>query len=362
MNKIILRYLLNKYLQLFLKIFLFFYCFGLILNLFEEIEFFKNLNVSFLMPLLLTCLYIPSMILQLLPFIIFITSMKFIIDIKDNKDLLAIKVFGISNLKIFFLISLTSFFIGWGVLFALNPITSSMSKYYEKTKAKYSKDIDHLITFNKNGLWIKENFNGGQRIVSSENNENEIFKKVKIFNFDQEYNLIEKIYSESANIKKNEWLLEDVTILQFQDGIINKIVKKEYKINSIYTFEKITNLYKNFDTLSFVSLITNYNDFLDQGYNDIFLKQSLHSMLAMPFFLLTMTALASILVLGTLKRSKNTKFILIGLVTCIFIYYLKDLSIALGKTNRIPLILATWMPIIILSIFGSIGILQINEK
>ena len=247
-------------------------------------------------------------------------------------------------------------------MFALNPITSSMSKYYEKTKAKYSKDIDHLITFNKNGLWIKENFNGGQRIISSENNENEIFEKVKIFNFDQEYNLIEKIYSESANIKKNEWLLEDVTILQFQDGIFNKIVKKEYKINSIYTFEKITNLYKNFDTLSFVSLITNYNDFLDQGYNDIFLKQSLHSMLAMPFFLLTMTALASILVLGTLKRSKNTKFILIGLVTCIFIYYLKDLSIALGKTNRIPLVLATWMPIIILSIFGSIGILQINEK
>ena len=51
---------------------------------------------------------------------------------------------------------------------------------------------------------------------------------------------------------------------------------------------------------------------LEQGYNDIFLKQSLHSMLAMPFFLLTMTALASILVLGTLKKSKNTRFIIIG--------------------------------------------------
>ena len=362
MNKIIFKYLLNKYLKLFLKVFLFFYCFGIILNLFEEIEFFKNLDVSFFLPLILTCLYIPSMILQLLPFIIFITSMKFIIDIKDNKDLLSIKVFGISNLKFFFLISLISFLIGWSVLFALNPITSSMSKYYEKTKAKYSKDIDHLISFNKNGLWIKENFKGGQRIISSENNEKEIFKKVKIFNFDQDYNLKEKIYSESANIKNNEWLLKDVTILKFQDGIFNKIVKKEYKIDSIYTFEKITNLYKNFDTLSFLSLITNYNDFLDQGYNDIFLKQSLHSMLSMPFFLLTMTALASILVLGTLKRSKNTRFVLIGLVTCIFIYYLKDLSIALGKTNRIPFVLATWMPIIILGIFGSIGVLQINEK
>ena len=31
-----------------------------------------------------------------------------------------------------------------------------MSKYYEKTKSNYSRDIDHLVTFNKNGLWIKE--------------------------------------------------------------------------------------------------------------------------------------------------------------------------------------------------------------
>ena len=75
-----------------------------------------------------------------------------------------------------------------------------------------------------------------------------------------------------------------------------------------------------------------------------------------------MTALASIIVLGTLKRSNNVKFIIIGLISCITIYYLKDLSIALGKTNRIPLTLATWMPIIIIGLFSSIGILQINEK
>ena len=35
---------------------------------------------------------------------------------------------------------------------------SSMSQYYDKTISGYSKDIDHLVSFNKNGLWIKENF------------------------------------------------------------------------------------------------------------------------------------------------------------------------------------------------------------
>ena len=49
----------------------------------------------------------------------------------------------------------------------VNPITSSMSKFYEKTKSDYSRDIDHLVTFNKNGLWIKENLKSGQRIITA---------------------------------------------------------------------------------------------------------------------------------------------------------------------------------------------------
>ena len=119
---------------------------------------FKNLNVSIFVPLFLTILFIPSILIQLLPFIIFVTSMKFVMDIRNNKDLLNIKVFGFSNFKIFFILAITSFLIGWVILFFINPITSSMSQYYDKTKSGYSKDIDHLVSFNKNGLWIKENF------------------------------------------------------------------------------------------------------------------------------------------------------------------------------------------------------------
>ena len=362
MNKILIKYLFNNYIKTFLKVFFIFYCFGIILNLFEEIEFFKNLKASFVTPLYLTVLNIPSMIIQLLPFIIFITSMKFIIDIKNNKDLLTIKVFGISNFKVFLLISFISFFIGWLSLFLLNPVTSSMSKYYEKIKANYSKDIDHLVTFNKNGLWIKESLTDGQRIISSKEVDQKNLKKLTIFNFDKDYNLINKIYSSSANIENNIWVLKDVVLIKFTDGLFDQSELEELEINSIYTYEKITSLYKNFDTLSFIDLLTNYQSLLDQGYSNVFLKQSFNNMLSMPFFLLTMTALASILVLGKLTNSNNTRYIIVGLISCIVIYYLKDLSIALGKTNRIPLTLATWMPIIIIGLFSSVGILQINEK
>ena len=183
-----------------------------------------------------------------------------------------------------------------------------------------------------------------------------------LFNFDKNYILKNKIYSKRANVETNQWILEDVIILEVNEGIGNKKKLDKMIINSLYDYEKITSLFKNFDTLSFLDLILNYNDYLQKGYNKVFLDQSLHSMLSLPFFLFIMTSLASILAFGTLKKSNNIKLIITGIIVCVIVFYLKDLSLALGKTNRISLVFASWMPILIIGIFSSVGIIQINEK
>ena len=110
MNNIIFNYLLKNFLKSFFIIISVFYCFGIILNLFEEIEFFKNSNVSIFTPLLLTGIFVPSLIIKILPFIIFISSMWFMVRIRNNKELLNLKVYGYSNIKIFFILAFTSFF------------------------------------------------------------------------------------------------------------------------------------------------------------------------------------------------------------------------------------------------------------
>ncbi|MDC0937717.1 LptF/LptG family permease [Pelagibacteraceae bacterium] len=362
MNKIILNYLLTNFLKTFFIFTLVFYCFGIILTLFEEIEFFKNINVSIFIPLMLTGIFIPSMIIKILPFIIFLSSMWFMIKIRNNKDLLTLKSFGYSNFKIFFILAISSFILGWLILVIINPITSSMSKYYEKTKSNYSRDIDHLITFNRNGLWIKENLLSKERIINAEKPKGFDLIDVTIFHIDQESNLIEKIKSEKANIQNNIWVLNNVTIYRPENGVFSSEKYENYEIDSIYNYEKINSLFRNFDTMSFLDLVMNYKSLLNNGYNKPFLNQSLHSMLSLPFFLFLMTALASILTMNTLARSDNFKFIIIGLLTTVIIFYFKDLSLALGQTNRIPLILSVWAPVLALSLFTLIGVLQINEK
>ena len=80
---------------------------------------------------------------------------------------------------------------------------------------------------------------------------------------------------------------------------------------------------------------------LRQYYNEQYLNQNIPDD-ALPFFLFLMTAIAAILTLHTLKRADNLKFIFSGIMICVFVYYFKDLSIALGKTDRIPLTLSVW--------------------
>ena len=176
MNKIINKYLIIKFMKVILNAVLIFFSLGIILNLFEEIEFSKNLNLTFTIPLILSLSYVPTFILELLPFIIFISSMWFLLHLRNSSDLLSMKVFGFSNFKIFIILGLSAFIFGWFVLFVINPITSVMTKYYEQTKSQYSRDIDHLVTINKNGLWIKENLPFGHRIISADETKNKILK------------------------------------------------------------------------------------------------------------------------------------------------------------------------------------------
>ena len=82
--------------------------------------------------------------------------------------------------------------------------------------------------------------------------------------------MIEKISSKEADIEKNEWLLRDVIIFKPQNGVLTKIELESYKISSIYNHEKINSLFKNFDTMSFIELIVNYNKLLNNGYNKSF--------------------------------------------------------------------------------------------
>ena len=141
-----------------------------------------------------------------------------------------------------------------------------------------------MITFNKNGLWIKENLKEKQRIISATKPDDHFLIDVSIFHLDEKSNLIEKVHSKKVNIKDNKWILYNASVFRLDKGVLKEEKFKEYEIISIYNYGKINNLFKNFDTVSFLDLVFKYDELINNGYNNIFLKQNLHTKLTLPFF------------------------------------------------------------------------------
>jgi lipopolysaccharide export system permease protein len=84
MLKIYQKYIINLYTKLLVKITGVFFILTFVLNIFEEINYFKDSDVGFLFPILLTLLNIPSLIFEILPFIFLITTQFFFFKIIGN--------------------------------------------------------------------------------------------------------------------------------------------------------------------------------------------------------------------------------------------------------------------------------------
>ena len=78
-------FLLNKYLgkefiTTTLIITIVFLFLGVIMNLFEEINFFKDLDVSIYLPIMLTFLFVPTLLNNFFPFVIFAIVLKYLLE------------------------------------------------------------------------------------------------------------------------------------------------------------------------------------------------------------------------------------------------------------------------------------------
>jgi len=361
MNKIINQYLIINYFKILVNTILIFFSLGIILNLFEEIEFFKNLSQSFSLPLILSLSFVPTLIIELLPFVVFLSSMFYFLRLKSNKDLLSIKIFGYSNLKIIFVLAFFAFIFGFFVLIAVNPITSVLVKYYETEKAKYARDVDHLISVNKNGLWIKEINDNGYNIINAQILKGDTLEKISIYTFDKNNKILKRIESESAIISGNPWIMKNTVIYDLNNSS-EKISLENYEFETEKILDKINSLYKNLNTLPFIDLIKSYSQLNAKGYSKQLLNEKIHKFLSLPFFLFLMVVLASIFSIGSVSSKPNYYYIILSIFISVVIFYFKDLSVALGQTEKINLTLSVWMPVIAIGLFCTIGVIQINEK
>ena len=267
------------------------------------------------------------------------------------------KVSGMSNFSVIIIPGLLSFMLGIFFITSINPITSVLVQKYESIKGNYDRDKDYLATITQNGIWIKEKNN----IIRAANLQKENLMNVTIYEFDKNNNFVKRVEAKSADISSTTWSLKSVKIVDDNGKILSNNRDILYYF-SVYDLKKIKSLYTNLDTVSFWNIENEIKLLEERGYSTKQMETKLHRSLAFPFFLLAMVLLGGVFTLGMRFKESNFTYAFIAIITCVLIYYFNDFSAALGRTEKLAVEVAVWMPIIIIFIFSTVGIIYANQK
>jgi lipopolysaccharide export system permease protein len=352
------KFLVNGFIKSFLNVFFIIISLVIILNIIKEIEFFSNIEVNSLYPIYLSLMSSPSIIFEMFPFIFLISVQFFFLKLFNNDEINIFKYSGLKNIKIINILSFVSFLIGILIITVFYSVSSNLQQYYLQVKNQFSKDKLYLAVINKNGLWIRDVVNNQTSIINSSKINNNFLTDTFITTFDEDFNLIRSLKSDKIDIKDNEWLIYNPTI--FKDNLSEKIDLIKFKSN--FNQKKIENLFSNLSSLSLLKLIDLRQNYKSLNYSTVDVDMQIYKIVTYPLLMIIMTILSSIIMLHTKKSSSKVLKIVIGLFFSVIIYYINNFFNVMGSTEKLPLMVSIWTPIICLSLVNLIMLVNINEK
>jgi lipopolysaccharide export system permease protein len=358
MLKIYQKYLINKLTKTFFFIFFIFFTLVFIMGVIQELNFFSNEDVSFYFPFFLVFLNLPSILYEILPFIIILALIILIIDLNENGELITFKNNGLNNSKILQTLSLASFILGLLIMLIFYNISAILKFNYLSLKQNYTNDSKYLATITENGLWIKDEIDEQIIFVNAKRVEKNYLEEVDILILDKSFNYLSTILVEKIDILNNTWILES-PIIFYEDN--SKEELEEFKIKSNFNYDKIKNLYSELNSLTILGLLELKNSYKSVNYSTTDIDYQIQKVLITPIYFVILSVI-SFIVCFNFKQDNKFILITLGILISVMIHYITSFFGIVGKNEKISITLSVWGPLTILILFSLVGLIRINEK
>ena len=353
------KYLIKNFLSKFFIISMIFFCLIIILSILEEISFFKNIETNFFYPYFLTFLSSPITLFEVFPFIFLLSTQFLFYGLFRNEELNLLKINGLSNLKIIYILFLSAFSIGLITVLVFYNAASKLKFVYTDLKNSFSEDNKYLAVVNDSGLWLKDEINNTTLIVKANFIEGNYLSNVIINEFDDQFNLLRTIQSEKIDISNKSWILQEPKISY---NNTSKQIPENFILKSNFDKEKINSLFSNISTLNILELFSLKADYENLGYSSDEIVIHLLRLSSTPLLYGILTVLSAVIMFN-FRRDKSLFYhVILGILMSVIIYYMNFMFSSLGNNGKIPIISSIYLPILFISIFATIGLIRVNEK
>ena len=356
--KTYLKFISYIFLKSFFFVFFIFFSLVFILNLLNEIEFLKNISVQNYTALYLSILNTPSLIFEMLPFVILLSTQVFFIRLFEHNEIQIFKYSGLKNTKLILIISLITFILSILIIIIYYNFSANLKKIYLEFKNQYTSDEKYLAVVTKNGLWIKDIIDGKTNLINASKIKNNFLIDVSITQFDKKFNPTKTILSEKVDISTENWII--INPKNIYGGFSDSTELSNFKSN--FDYKRIQNLFSDLSSLTLLGLAELRENYINLNYSTLEIDAHIQKIISYPIYLTLMTILSSILMFNSKRLINNTLKIATGLFFCVIIYYFNNLFYIMGITEKIYLEVAIWIPLLLLFFTNTFMFNKINEK
>ena len=359
MVKTLDRYFISLFFKKLIILSVIFFSLSFTLTIFEEITYLSETTSSFYLPFMLAIFDAPTTLLEIFPFIILITAQLFFIDLIKKKEIELIKINNLNNLYLIKILASCSFFFGIIIISVYYPISSKLKFIYSDIKNVYSDDGKYLKHLNDNGIWIKDEFNKEIYIINGATKKDPFLEDVFISKFNDNFDLIENVFAKKIDITNNKWLIKNPIIFKDNRQIS---LDKTIILNTHFNIDKINSAFQNLNSFNLFELIDIKNENKLLGYSSQDIDLHFLKIISLPIYFTILVIISSLIMLNIKKNKPYIFHVLLGISLSVIIYYVNNIFNVFGLTNKIPIYLSVFFPIIFLGIISLIGLIRINEK
>lgn len=332
-------------------------CLLMIIILFDFAELQRRAGakeISLALKLNLVFLRAPHFLEQILPFLVFASSLFIFWHMNRTNELLTMRSAGISLWRLILPISLTALIIGFIDLTVFNPFSSVMHARYEKLDKRYFSKTKEDMKVASTGLWLIEKQKNSNQVIYRANKidlETLEFHDLNIIITSPENKFLERIDAKRAQIQEKVFVLKegwDTLVGKSALPFTRKLIETSLDGKKIEKMKENKNVFSFWKLPSYITLLET------SGLHSFKYQMQWHSMLAAVFWLGAMVILAAAFSCRPLRQGKTVLMIFIGLIVGFLLYFFKDMTFALGASGKLPPFIAAWLPSLITAMVGAV--------
>ena len=345
-------YFAYKYLISFIRVILGFALLVLLFDFLTNLNRLDGLEGQIWNALILSLLRTTTYLSLAMPLIIMLSALAFSVSLTRSNEFIITRASGLSALNCLLPIMLTAFIIGLLSIFILDPLAGRMIESYNAKLDKLHNENDHKVIINNNGFWMRQTTSVGHQVIKATNasNNGQILRYVTLFNYDKKGKIIDRYFSKNASLEENYLVLKNATKWT-DNSFINNNIKASEKIKTLNISTNITPTqllegYSSPETISPLNMNKQIQKVKSSGFSVLKYQSKQMEQYARPFLFITMVIIGTVFTVKSSRSGNAGISVVLAVALGFFLHFFQNFCTTLGRSNEIPLIIATWSPIL----------------